>query len=176
MDSKLASVFDQAEAKRKKLLSLVSGLSDKTFYYAPPEKWSISQILIHLILAEQLSLRYIKKKSLGIEQAGDTNMLDDLKYQALRVSQRLPLKYKAPKVLGDGDPSPLSLEEIIDKWNHTRNELKAFLEGMESGHINRKIYKHAVAGRLNILHAVDFFNEHLTHHLPQIRRLINTTQ
>lgn len=176
MDSKLASVFEQAEARRKTLLSMVSGLSDKTFYYASAEKWSISQILAHLILAEQLSLQYIRKKSLGIEQAGDTNVLDDLKYAALKISQRLPLKYKAPKVLGEGAPSQLSLEQITIKWNDTRNELKSLLDGMESRHVKRKIYKHAIAGRLNILHAVDFFTEHLNHHFPQIRRLIDTTQ
>ncbi len=176
MDSKLASVFERAEARRKELLSMVSVLPDKTFYYAPAQKWSISQILVHLILAEELSLQYIRKKSLGIEQAGNTNILHDLKYQALRISQRLPLKYKAPRVLGESAPSTLPLEQIVGKWDHMRSELRKYLEAMESRHVKRKIYKHAVAGRLNILHAVDFFNEHLNHHLPQIRRLIDTTQ
>jgi hypothetical protein len=171
MDSKLASLYHHIEKKRSELLALISSVPEETFYSAPPGKWSISQIVVHLILAEQLSLQYLKKKSLGIDHAGDTGLTDDLKYLMLKISQRLPIKYKAPKVLGEGSPQSAPLTESIAKWDALRTELKIFLDTIESRHLKRKIYKHAVAGRLNILHAVDFFNEHMLHHLPQITKL-----
>jgi uncharacterized damage-inducible protein DinB len=173
MTSKLASVYQRIELRRQHLLDVVSALPDQAISYSVPGKWSINQILVHLILAEQLSLRYIKKKSLGIESAGNTNIIDDVKYLLLKLSQRLPVKYKAPKVLGEDPPESLPLQEVIQRWNDSRNELKAFLETLSAEHLDKKIYKHAVAGRLNILHALDFFNEHLIHHWPQIQRLIN---
>lgn len=176
MNPKLASVFEEAESRRKSLLRRVSGLSDERFYFSADNKWSISQILVHLIIAEEVSIQYIKKKRLGVDNAGDTNLLDELKYLMLKISQRLPLKYKAPKVLGENGPPSMSLEQITERWECARLDLKKVLQSVETAHLKRKIYKHAVAGRLNILHAVDFFNEHLIHHLPQITRLMNTTR
>jgi uncharacterized damage-inducible protein DinB len=172
MDPKLTSVYNRLEKTRRDLLQLVSSIPEETFYFAPEGKWSISQILVHLIQAEKLSLQYMKKKSLGIEQAGDTGAVEDLKYFFLTISQRLPLKYKAPKVLGEKAPDSFPLSDTITKWDNFRAELKSFLDTIDSKHLKRKIYKHAVAGRLNVLHAVDFFTEHMQHHLPQIQKLI----
>jgi hypothetical protein len=171
MDSKLASVYEHIEKKRTELLTMISRVPEETFYSAPAGKWSISQIIVHLILAEQLSLQYIKKKSLGIDHAGDTGPIEELKYLMLKISQRLPLKYKAPRILGEGAPESAPLSDSIAKWNALRGQLKSFLDTIDSQHLKRKIYKHAVAGRLNILHAIDFFNEHMQHHLPQILKL-----
>ena len=172
MNNKLALAFKKIEQRRKRLLDDVAKIPEDVFYFAPSGKWSISQILVHLILAEKLSLQYIKKKSLGISSAGETNFLDDMKYLGLKLSQRLPLKYKAPKVLGESAPEKLPLHDIISRWNNLRSDLESFLETLEDAELHKKIYKHAIAGRLNILHAIDFFNEHLIHHTPQILRLM----
>jgi hypothetical protein len=90
----------------------------------------------------------------------------------LKISQRLPLKYKAPSILAESEAEMLSLAEITARWNMVRNDLRIFLEKWEDRHVKKKIYKHAVSGRLNMVHAVSFFREHAMHHLPQIKRLL----
>jgi hypothetical protein len=95
-----------------------------------------------------------------------------LKFTLLKISQRVPLKYKAPKVLGEDQPPGLSLAEISKQWNETRNDLRLLLETFDDDHLKRKIYKHPFSGRLNAMHAVSFMREHVNHHLPQILKIL----
>jgi hypothetical protein len=114
----------------------------------------------------------MKKKSLGIKEAGNSGLWEDLKFFILKISQRVPLKYKAPRVLAESEPPTLSYNEIAKAWEHERNELKTFLEHLEDADVKKKIYKHVFSGRLNVMQAVSFFREHANHHLPQIKRLL----
>jgi hypothetical protein len=173
MQAVIRKAFDVSERNRKDLLNLVAPASGGEKFYAKPDgKWSISQILAHLIQAERTSVDYMQKKVLGIESAGNTGILEEFKFLSLCVSQRLPIKYKAPKILGESDPPALSFSQVVSDWNNVRDELRGLLENIQSHQVRRKIYKHVVVGRLNVVHAVRFFDEHLNHHLPQVKRLL----
>jgi hypothetical protein len=172
MNPRLNDIFKKSELLRTRLLELVSTLPEEKFFYKPKGKWSVSQILTHLIQAESLSLEYMKKKSLGIDQAGNTSLANDLKFFALMLSQRLPFRYKAPSILGKNEPASLDYREIQKSWAELRSDLRLFLEKFDDSTIKRKVYRHVIAGRLNVMHAVKFFDEHLNHHLPQIKRLL----
>ncbi len=172
MNQKLQRIFDGAEADRKKILAQVADLSEDKFSQQPANKWSISQILAHIILAERISLQYMRKKSLGIDSAGDSGLWEDLKFLVLKFSQRVPLKYKAPKVLAENEPETLTYKEIEKEWQQGRDELKKFIETFRDEQMKKKIYRHPVSGMLNVMQAVAFFREHANHHLPQIRRLL----
>jgi uncharacterized damage-inducible protein DinB len=172
MIRKLQYIFDRAEADRKEILNMISSLTEEKFSHSQADKWSISQILAHLIAAERLSLQYMKKKTLGINQVDNSGFWEEVKFFFLKISQRLPLKYKAPSVLAENQPPKLSQSEIIEQWDAVRSDLKQFIENWEEKNLKKKIYKHVFSGRLNILHAVGFFREHAIHHLPQIKRLL----
>jgi hypothetical protein len=172
MHTKLLALYEKAENERKVILSSIAALPEQKFFHRQGNKWSISQILVHLMTAENFSLQYMKKKSLGISQAGDTGLIEDLKFLILKMSQRVPLKYKAPKLLGEDSPKALPLSRIEELWDASRFELKIFLETFQDETLKKKIYKHPVVGRLNIIQAVSFLREHVNHHLPQIRRLL----
>lgn len=91
----------------------------------------------------------------------------------LVISQRLPgLKFKAPRAVVEITPSLTDLEQISKEWAEVRADLKALLEKIPAGQEKKLIYKHVRAGRLNILHALKFFREHIIHHTPQIKRLL----
>lgn len=155
------------------LLKEVSALSSTTYHYKPGiEKWSISQILTHLVTSEKLSVSYMKKKALGMETLDNAGMMEDLKFLALKFSQRIPLKYKAPDVVRNATPTPLSFGELVRTWEEVRSELRDFLDQVQPQDLNKKIYKHPFAGRLSAVHALRFMNEHLIHHRPQIRTII----
>jgi hypothetical protein len=173
MHPKLKLAFSQAEESRKMLLESLSSVPEEKFTQPVHGKWSPSQIISHLILSEWLSLQYMKKKSLGIKHTHNTGLFDDLKFALLKLSQRLPLKYKAPKVLSaEGSPATLPLSKLEQQWNILRDDLAAFLEPFDENTIRKKIYKHPVAGRLNVVQAVEFIQAHFLHHLPQIRKRI----
>ena len=172
MNTKLQHLFDSLERERDSLLATVKNLSPDKQQHAPEGKWSIQQILAHIIAAEKLSIMYLHKKMLGIKEVEDTGVLEEIKMALLQLSQRLPLKFKAPRVVVENTPAYANFEELTADWNKTRAELKTLLEKFDDTQIRKKIYKHIRAGRLNIQHALMFFREHIIHHTPQINRLI----
>ena len=171
MNSALQQLFENLETQRTSLLNEIKHSPEKLNNHVPG-KWSTNQILSHLITAEQLSINYIKKKIQGIQTLENTGFLEELKMLTLKVSQRLPLKFKAPKLVVENTPAFDSVEQIEIAWTKTRNELKELLSRIADDQIKRKIYKHPIAGKLNIHQALRFFGEHIIHHQPQIKKLL----
>lgn len=173
MKNKVLQQLNILEESRRSLMSLCEQVPEESLQRQPqPGKWSVMQIITHLITSEQLSLNYIRKKSQGIKDLPNTGIGADARMFLLKISQRIPLKYKAPKVVVQHTPETLSFEKSRQAWENLRKELHSFIINMESQDLKKAIYKHPVGGRLNILQALIFFQEHFNHHLPQINRLI----
>jgi len=75
LDKKLKHYFAQLEQQKNNLLNELSSLSVEKLNSAPAGKWSITQIVAHLITVERLSIQYMQKKIQGIEQAGDAGIV-----------------------------------------------------------------------------------------------------
>lgn len=168
-------IFDQLELQRSTILNQVKNLSIEKYNHSPgPGKWSISQILTHIVTAEGLSVGYMKKKAQAIAELGNSGVKESLVLMLLKISQRTPaLKFRAPKVVVENTPPALPFEELSKKWDVQRNDLKNFLESIEDKNAKKLLYKHPVAGRLDARQAAVFFGEHITHHWPQIKRLLH---
>src|SRR4051812_3155727 len=153
MNQKVQHIFDLAEADRIKILERVSRMPEEKFSQRRNQKWSVSQILSHLITAERLSLLYMKKKSLGIKEVDNSGIWEEIKFLTLKISQRLPLKYKAPPVLNE-EPKVLAFPEIVKQWQAVRKDFSQFADSLDRQDLKKKIYKHPFAGRLNVTHAI----------------------
>jgi uncharacterized damage-inducible protein DinB len=175
MNTSLQKLFNEIELQRNKTIDSIRHLSEAELSRSlTPGKWSISQILSHLITAERMSLHYIQKKIQGVEQTRDSGLWEEIKIILLAISQRLPaLKFKAPQRVIESTTIYGDLNRITQEWELVRNELCALLEKIPDDYINRKIYRHVRAGYLNVRHALIFFREHVTHHTPQIKNLRN---
>lgn len=173
MGPSLQRNFDRLERQRSEVLNLLNNLPEDKLNAAPPGKWTVAQIVTHLITSETLSLGYMRKKSLGIDGLKDSGMKQVMVFWLLKISQRIPVRYKAPKVVIENTPQPLSKSELLTRWDRSRRELKSFLDGLSDTHGRRLIFKHPVAGMLDARQAVGFMYEHALHHLPQIKRLLN---
>lgn len=173
MHPKLEFYWRQFEELRADICRELTVLTPDQFSQRPFEnKWSVSELMAHLITSERLSVMYLKKKMLGIETAGRTGWWADAKMVALQVSQRLPLKFKAPKRVVAETPRYGKVEEMLTDWAAVRTEMKVIFETFSGNDLNKKIYRHIIAGRLNIVHAVRFLREHILHHQPQLDRLL----
>jgi hypothetical protein len=170
MNSRLQSLFDSIEVQRHALLLSLKDLPAEKLNHQVSNKWSINQIVAHLISAEHLSVKYIEKKILGIEQIGDTGVIAEMKMLLLQASQRIPLKYKAPKKVVENTLAETDINKLIEQWDAVRIDLKNLLEKIGDSQIKRAIYRHVRVGLINIQHAVKFFGEHVHHHTPQIRK------
>lgn len=172
MNTQLDKLFNSLETQRHQLLRLANGAADRFNDSPSNNKWSLHQILAHLVAAEKLSIQYLGKKIQGIDSAEDSGIAENLKMIVLKASQRLPLKFNAPKPIVASTMTYNSLEELITEWDHTRAELKMLLENIKDDQLKRKVFKHVIVGKLNILQALQFLREHINHHLPQVKRLL----
>jgi hypothetical protein len=170
MDPHLSKLYSELENQRAELLNALKKLDAMQCDRKLNGKWSINEIVSHLVTSERLSMAYIKKKSNAIETLEDTGILEEMKMLLLIISQRIPFKFKAPKLVVDHTPKH-SVVESEEKWNEVRKELLFFIQKTNPRHSKRKIYKHPAVGKLNIGQAMTFFKEHIIHHLPQIQRL-----
>ena len=175
MHSPFQKLFDEIESQRKSILDSLRHLTADQLNKTPgPGKWSVSQILSHLITAERMSIMYMQKKIQGIKLAVDTGFWEEIKINLLKVSQRLPgLKFKVPQRVMENTMFYSDLATIIHEWDLVRGELKLLLEKIPDQYVNRSVYRHPFAGYLNIRQALIFFREHIIHHTSQIKKLIN---
>jgi uncharacterized damage-inducible protein DinB len=165
--------FEKLQADTKLLLKEVSALSSVTYHYRPAEgKWSISQILTHILTSERLSLSYMKKKSLGVDGLENTGIVEHIKFLLLKLSQRIPFHYKAPAKVVEQTPAPLSYGDLVRQWETLRHELHEFLSQIPEANLRKKIFKHPRVGMLDANHALQFLGEHMNHHKPQIMAII----
>lgn len=168
------AAFKKLEAQRQTLINQLSTLPTEKLHTSTSGKWSIAQVLTHLVTSEKLSVGYMYKKSLGIDMLPNSGIKQSILSFVLKISQRIPLKYKAPKIVEENTPQELELPELIRQWDEVRSSLKGLLERIDSQHSKRLIFKHPVAGKLNAAQAVDFMYEHVNHHLPQIKHLLTS--
>lgn len=168
----LQNTFDKLEKQREFIMHKTSGMTVEKYHFAPVNKWSVGQILTHLLTSERLAMVYMKKKSLGIEIAENSGFFEDFKMQVLKISQRIPFKYRAPQIIVDNTPEELPLEEVVLQWTQIRSELKILAESIADKNIKKKIFKHPFMGRFNLIQGLTFIHEHIGHHWPQIKRLL----
>jgi DinB superfamily len=173
LDPNFQKTYDKLERQREQILGMIKNLPEDVYRNSPSDKWSVAQIVTHLFTSERLSIGYMKKKSLGIEALKNSGLKQVLVSGILKISQRFPFRYKAPRVIVENTPEALSVDEITSRWNKSRSDLKEFLEGISKQHARRLIFKHPIAGMLNADQAMKFMYEHINHHLPQIKRLLN---
>lgn len=172
MNTQLQQLFNSLEAQRQQLLDRAKNTTDSFNRSPGNNKWSVHQILAHLVGAEKLSVQYLTKKIQGIDEAEDSGWVESLKMIVLKASQRLPLKFTAPKPVVASTASYESLEALTADWDNVRAELKKLLEQVKNDQVKRKIFKHVLVGKLNIQQALQFLSEHIAHHLPQVNRLL----
>src|SRR5512146_1648812 len=118
----LKSKFLILEKNREKLYDKLEKLDEKQLNYRPSEyKWSIVQIVFHLVKTEQLSVISINKeiKNTKSRKAGLSAFL---RSTLLKYSLISPLKFKAPPILGNM-PKEYSINELKTKWSTVRIKL-----------------------------------------------------
>ena len=172
MNNRLQHHFDTLQLQKEKLIERIRQSPEKFDIKPNNASWSIHEVVAHIITAEKLSAFYLQKKIQAIDNVGNTGLWEEFKMLSVRIAQRLPLKFKAPKKVVERTTSYKNLDELIHDWNDTRDLLRVELEKINDHQVKRKIFKHIVAGRMNAAHAIEFLHEHINHHQRQLNRLL----
>lgn len=163
-------------AKLENLLDDLQAYSHETLNHKPSsDSWSTAQIMYHLMLSENYSLQYCKKKlsfKPTLKKAGIRAKVRSLIVQGYLLS---PIKVKAPKAVASPMlPKEGDLISIAKKWREQRSEMEGFFSSLPVEYLDKEIYKHPLGGRLSLEGMIDFLDAHFQNHKKQIFKAIAT--
>lgn len=131
-------------------------------------KWSILQLIDHLIKVESQTLQFMvnfdfsrKDEKLGLKTSFNAFLL--------QLALKSPIKFKVPaNVLL---PQQKSKTSLLHEWKVLRGNFEDYLESFPTKKRDNFIFFHPRSGKLNIIQTLKFLNEHLAHHRAQIKRI-----
>lgn len=171
MNQKLELLLNQFESEKNNFTAIVAGFSREQRAVKPENGWNMLQVMEHIIWSENGTLEYMKRKTKApwseIELTTDE---EDKKSQQLNGALISDKQWRAPDVL----PSPAgaqSYENMVAYWDKLRNDYLEFLNDLDVNYHNRLIFKHPFAGRINLFQTIEFLNNHIVHHVHQIKRI-----
>jgi uncharacterized damage-inducible protein DinB len=135
--------------------------------------WSAAQVMWHLILVEENSLKKLKKKLSYQPTLHKAGINTEVRSFLLKLFLKLPLKWKAPRITGDEHiPGRSNLAEITRRWLASLEDWNSFLRQLPEDLADKSIYNHPRAGRITQKQTLAFFRQHLERHAGQMRRAI----
>lgn len=171
------NILKQNAAYQHQVESLLQELAlhtDAALNKRPPNGgWSVVQVMHHLIISEEQSLRYARKKLSFDPKLSDAGPMEWLRARTLWFYLNVPIKFKAPPMVGDENlPAFVTAADTKTRWLKIRQDWTDYLEQMPAEIANKAVYRHPIAGRLSWLGMFTFFRTHLDRHLKQIRRTL----
>lgn len=138
-----------------------------------PERWSVYEVMQHLMLSEGNSLKYLRKKTLGMNQLKTAGFQAEFRIWLLELVMRSPIKFKAPKGAGVEVFVPVeSFAALSGQWQKQREELRQFLSELPLEIFDKEVYRHPRSGMLSIGGMLRFFQVHFDRHDKQIKRIL----
>ena len=162
--------FGDLTLKRKVLLQKLDSLSTEELNFkAGPDKWSVVEVVEHLVIVEEDLLQQISRR------APDSSLDDKLrsleKYKTvIKVMERdipvdVPDERAAPK-------GQVTLDALINRWEDIRKKLHELLEATIPKNKDSLVYRHPFAGPLDISETLHFFDVHFDNHMRHIDRIL----
>jgi len=165
LDKRLQA-FDE---KRRALLDEMGALDPATLVARPlAGKWSMLEIIEHLVLAERAVLQGLPELSQLREQ--ERRLKHRFSYALVMVVLRcsIPVRVPSPAMIPQGDRS---LGELRRLWDDSQAWLRAYIDHLDRQGFRRAVFAHPVAGPLSVEQALHMGQVHLDTHVRQIRRL-----
>jgi len=162
--------IELSDLKNRILNNLVDYTEEELNYKPSENEWSISQVIEHLIESETGTNKYINYKLKNIEEQPRTGIRSFVSSKILNKKMKSNEKFKVPSILSE----PIignGYSELKEKWDNSRMFLIKTVETFPKGKMKKAIFKHPVAGLLNINQTLFFLINHINHHIPQIDAL-----
>jgi uncharacterized damage-inducible protein DinB len=172
MRAPLKTQFDALEKSRLALFDGLKKYSDAQLNKQPaPGKWSVVQIMDHLMMSEGASLAYLKKKTLDTSRSKHAGFAGKRRLLTLKLIFYSPLAFNAPSVL---DPPAVftTLLNTDAKWRTLRAETYELLGKLNEEELQKELWLHPMAGKMNIYQMLSFYNIHFERHRKQIERTL----
>lgn len=135
--------------------------------------WSAMQCMHHLILSEQGTMAYIKKKLSFNPELPNKGISDHWRRFLLIGYLKSPIKFKAPKGIGtEYLPTESNLEQTLKQWRTLRAQMRKDLDNIDPQYFNKSVFKHPLAGRISLDTTMAFLQAHFQRHRKQAMRVV----
>ena len=169
MKEHLNRKLEQLNRETERMYDYISDL-DEEMLHNTAYGWSIIQVFAHLNTAEQGSTLYMRKKMQAGSSMPEFSLQHKFKFFLTKGLLQSGLKWKAPSMVAHPEGS-YTLMEMKEKWSQTRQETEKFVSEYPEEFLRKAVYKHPMAGRLDLAAAIDSFIYHQRHHVHQLRRI-----
>ncbi len=162
---KIQSFADRSDA----LLDELEAMEPGKLHARPlPGKWTILEIVEHIVLAERVVLQGLPEPSQL--QAVKPGLKDRVRYLLVLFVLRANIPVGVGSPAGNRD-----LAELRGLWNEDKAWVLAYVTRFGSRGLKRAILHHPVTGPINVKQAITLSRAHLDRHIRQIRRLQRLT-
>jgi len=168
MISNIQEKFESLTHKRDALLHKLASLSmDALNFKAGPDKWSVVEVVEHLVIAEDDLLNQISTQAPPF----DSKSRSPEKYKTvIKVMERdIPVDVPDERAVPQGR---LTANELLSRWEDIRQKLRDFLAGINLENKDNLVYRHPFAGPLDISETLHFFDVHFDNHMRHIDRIL----
>jgi hypothetical protein len=169
--TELLNIIRELEIEKEKLFGRIL-YSDKSLLYLQKSKatWSIIQIIQHLIKSEQLTIVYIKR-AISRNELTKSGILSRFRGIVLVTALKSNLKFKAPSNVSN-IPNSGEVMELKLKWDRIRKDLIKIVEESNEETLNKDVFNHPSAGKMNLEYTLKFMKAHIKHHNKQIEMIL----
>jgi len=173
----LPDIQEQHESfkkKREDLLQQLGSLSSEVLSFkAAPDKWSIVEVVEHLVIAEKELLKQLSTNvptsTLGPESKTPEKYQTVIKVMVRDIPVDVPDESLQPH-------GRLPLNELLRLWDAMRKRLAELLAEIKSENIGNPVYRHPYGGPLDISETLQFFEVHFDNHMRHIDRILAETK
>ena len=158
--------YESLIEKREDLLRQLASLSGEVLSFkAGPDKWSIVEVIEHLVMVEK---DFLQQLSINFGASTlDPKSRTPEKYQTvIKVMTRdIPVDVPDKRMEPHGR---LTLDELLNQWVDIRKKLQGLLSEMKSDNRDDPVYRHPYGGPLDIGESLNFIDVHFDNHMRHI--------
>jgi len=169
MLSEIQETFQQLETKYGKLLQHLNSLNHDVLHFkAGTDKWSIVEVIEHLVMAEENMLQQLTGAASGPPLDPQDRSARNYHIVINVMTQDIPVD------VPDESMEPLGqigLAELLERWNAARQKTRAYIAGIKSENAGDLVYRHPFAGALDMAETLRFIDVHFDNHMRHIDTL-----
>ena len=172
MNEQLLRQYQGIQKIKTDLLNKIKTVDEEQLNKKPADgSWSLGQVYYHCYLAENGTIKTIEKNLKENKVKLQSEFADKIRNILLLIVLKSPLKFKAPAVV-QKVPEHITYNEIEELYADSTNDFNKILASLPASLIDKRIFKHPIAGLFNIEQTLNFVGEHYKHHIMQIDRLL----
>jgi hypothetical protein len=166
---RLDAIFSDLNRMRTGLLEWLAAMPADDLTRQPgPNRWSLLQVVEHLVLSERLVLQGLPAPSRLVHR--NQNPINRINYAIvmLILKWNIPVPVPSPQMVPDGR---IPFKKLRNMWDRNLQWLGETIAELGADAAHLAVFRHPVAGPLTPVQALRMDRLHLESHVRQINRI-----